>query len=148
MYLLIWFNLISRSGLYKFRIKKMFLSIYIYLTIWMSHVPRYFVLLFNETSFSDHNEQIRLKLPNAASYLKRLMRLKNGGKLESEREMIDGASEVSEITESMLTHVMLEVSSGKLLLYLVVNLSIFHKRIYLLWTTKAFVSLLRKAFNL
>nr|XP_033188278.1 uncharacterized protein LOC117155900 [Bombus vancouverensis nearcticus] len=77
----------------------------------MSHVSRYFVLLFNETSFSDHNEQIRLKLPNAASYLKRLMRLKNGGKLESEREMIDGASEVSEITESMLTHVMLEVSS-------------------------------------
>ncbi|XP_048261346.1 uncharacterized protein LOC100645074 [Bombus terrestris] len=48
---------------------------------------------------SNITKKIRLKLPNAASYLKRLMRLKNGGKLESEREMIDGASEVSEITE-------------------------------------------------
>ncbi|XP_043515143.1 uncharacterized protein LOC122531364 [Frieseomelitta varia] len=42
--------------------------------------------------------KIRSKLPNVACYLKRLARLKNGGKSESEREGI-GSPEVSEIME-------------------------------------------------
>ncbi|KAK1135199.1 hypothetical protein K0M31_007971 [Melipona bicolor] len=54
--------------------------------------------------------KIRLKLPNVACYLKRLARLKNGGKSESEREGIGGTPEVSEIMEGMLNRTMLEIS--------------------------------------
>lgn len=83
----------------------------------MLHVSRHFVLLLNGTSFSDHNEQIRSKLPNVGYYLRRLMRLKSGGNLESEKEPINNISEMTEITESMLNRAMLEISMGKCLYY-------------------------------
>ncbi|KOC61888.1 hypothetical protein WH47_05421, partial [Habropoda laboriosa] len=61
----------------------------------------------NETSFSDHNEQIRSKLPKIGHYLKRLMRSTSGEEISTE----SGTAQVAEITESMLNCAIVEISN-------------------------------------
>ncbi|PBC30422.1 hypothetical protein APICC_07182 [Apis cerana cerana] len=64
----------------------------------------------NLPTASNITKKIRSKLPNVGYYLRRLMRLKSGGNLESEKEPISNISEMTEITESMLNRAMLEIS--------------------------------------
>ncbi|XP_061929955.1 uncharacterized protein LOC107999054 [Apis cerana] len=55
----------------------------------------------NLPTASNITKKIRSKLPNVGYYLRRLMRLKSGGNLESEKEPISNISEMTEITESI-----------------------------------------------
>ncbi|XP_026296122.1 uncharacterized protein LOC113218738 [Apis mellifera] len=55
----------------------------------------------NLPTASNITKKIRSKLPNVGYYLRRLMRLKSGGNLESEKEPISNISEMTEITETI-----------------------------------------------